>query len=172
VKLFEKICNFLGLYEEVEINENEEAGPERIKPKKPEETRRPTAKRDSAEDAPPWLAKPRPTANVADANKVVSLPTANKQIKVMLVAPKTFDDAQIIADHVKTGKPVVVNFEETEESVMKRIMDFISGTVYALNGNIKMVGSKSKSMVCAPNNVDIDLNKEFSSGKDFGPWRQ
>jgi cell division inhibitor SepF len=175
VKVFEKICNFLGLYEEVEITEGEEAESEKVVNKKVEEVRKTaTAKKFQAEETPPWLAKTKPTANAAAAGggKVVSLPTANKQVKVIVVAPKIFDDAQIIADHVKTGKPVVVNFEDTEESVMKRIMDFISGTVYALNGNIKVVGNKSRSMVCAPNNVDIDINKEFSSGKDFGPWRQ
>ena len=175
MKFFEKICNFLGLYEEVEIAEGDEPESEKVKSKKIEEVRRAAAvKKLQAEEPPPWLGKTKPTANVAPAGggKVVSLPTANKQVKVMLVAQKIFDDAQIIADHVKTGKPVVVNFEDTEENVMKRIMDFISGTVYALNGNIKVVGNKSKSMVCAPNNVDIDINKEFSSGKDFGPWRQ
>ncbi|MDR2006637.1 MAG: cell division protein SepF [Acidaminococcales bacterium] len=171
MNFFEKISNFLGLYEEVEITEGEEIEPEKAKAKRLEETQRPTVvRRNSAEEAPPWLSKPKPAATAAGGSKVVSLPTANKQIKVMLVAPKIFDDAQIIADHVKIGKPVVVNFEETEEGVMKRIMDFIGGTVYALNGNIKMVGSKN--MVCAPNNVDIDINKDFSTGKDFGPWRQ
>jgi len=63
-------------------------------------------------------------------------PTNNKPIKVMVVEPFTFDDAQHIADHLKNRKPVVVNLESTEPEVAKRMIDFISGTTYALGGTI------------------------------------
>jgi cell division inhibitor SepF len=170
VKLWEKIANFFGLYEDVEVFEEEiEQEKAKAKDKVADIRRAETLKNSPAIEELPWLKPKNASSAASGKSKVISLPTANKQVKVILVAPRIFDDVQIIADHVKAGKPVVINFEDTEDSVMKRIIDFISGTAYALNGNVKMVG---KSMVCAPNNVDIDVNSDFTSGKDFGPWRQ
>lgn len=58
-----------------------------------------------------------------------------------------FDDAQQVADHIRNHKPVVVNFENTSSDIAKRIIDFISGTTYALSGDIKKVG---KMYLCVP----------------------
>lgn len=62
---------------------------------------------------------------------------AGSQLKVMVIEPVSFDDAQQVADHIRNHKPVVVNFENTKSDVAKRIVDFISGTTYALSGEIK-----------------------------------
>lgn len=103
---------------------------------------------------------------------LVNLPSPNtqqKQIKVMVVEPFTFDDAQHIADHLRNRKPVVVNFENTEKEVAKRMIDFISGTTYALSGTIQKVGNNI--FLCAPSNVDVTYNaREDSADKAFFPW--
>lgn len=154
MKILEKVWDTLGLYEYVDAEE--------------EETKAPEPQYRS-------VIRPVPTAyeeaNIVKKtnNNVVSLPVTNKQIKVMVVTPKVFDDAQVIADHIRASKPVVVNFENTSMDVMKRIIDFISGTVYALNGSIKLVGNNI--MVCAPSNVDIDENQMFSPDKEYGIWK-
>ncbi len=175
MKFLEKVWDALGLYEHVETVEedieNEPAPtpvPVAAKPfqrsvPKPA-VAPPTAQEPQAQ--PTWLAR---KSAPAPANNLVSLPVANKQIKVVVMAPKQFDDAQPISDHIRSGKPVVVNFEGIDPEVMKRIIDFISGTVYAINGNIQLVGKNM--MICAPNNVDIDANKDFFIGKDFKPWK-
>ncbi len=157
MKFLEKIWDALGLYEHVEVPEEDEI-------KEPLTTQKKAPLATAASESS-WARKRTP-----ESNNLVSLPVTNKQIKVMVVAPKSFDDAQSIADHIRAAKPVVVNFEETAPDVMKRIIDFISGTVYALNGSIQLVGNNI--MVCAPSNVDIDANKELLSGKDFRPWKE
>ncbi|WP_094602684.1 Cell division protein SepF [Sporomusa silvacetica DSM 10669] len=111
-------------------------------------------------------------------NNVVSLPMAqsnnnsqqqSKQIKVMVVEPFSFDDAQHIADYLKSRKPVVVNLESSDPDIAKRMIDFISGTTYALNGQIQKVGNNI--FLCAPNNVDVAYSpREDVSDKTFLPW--
>ncbi len=108
-------------------------------------------------------------------NNVVSLPTAphspqqSKQVKVMVVEPFSFDDAQHVADYLKSRKPVVVNLESTEPEIAKRMIDFISGTTYALNGQIQKVGNNI--FLCAPNNVDVAYSpREDVSDKTLLPW--
>jgi len=54
--------------------------------------------------------------------------------------------------------PVVVNFEETSEEEMKRIMDFISGTTYAVEGKIKQVSNKV--FIFAPDNITVEATNE------------
>lgn len=117
--------------------------------------------------------------NKQKSSNVVSLPMAqssnnnqqqtNKQIKVMVVEPFSFDDAQHIADYLKSRKPVVVNLESSDPDIAKRMIDFISGTTYALNGQIQKVGNNI--FLCAPNNVDVAYSpREDVSDKTFMPW--
>ena len=102
-------------------------------------------------------------------NNLVNLPTNQKQMKVMVVEPFSFDDAQHVSDHLKNRKPVVINFENTDKETAKRMVDFISGTTYALGGSIQKIGSHI--FLCAPNNVDVAYTpREDSLNKDLLPW--
>lgn len=87
-------------------------------------------------------------------SKTLSLPYENKQINVVVIEPANFDDSQKIADYLRGSQPVVVNFEGIDNVVAKRMTDFISGTIYALNGSMKKMGRNI--LICAPKNVDID----------------
>jgi cell division inhibitor SepF len=87
--------------------------------------------------------------------KVVDLPTGNG-MKMVVYKPANYDDTQDIIDYLKARKPVVVNLETLEIDVAQRVLDFISGAVYSLNGSIHKV---SKGIfVLAPTNVDISGN--------------
>lgn len=100
---------------------------------------------------------------------VVNLHAAQKQVKVVVIEPFSFDDAQHIADHLKNRKPVVINFENTEKDVAKRMVDFISGTTYALNGSIQKIGHDI--FLCAPSNVDVAYcQREEKLDKSLLPW--
>lgn len=83
---------------------------------------------------------------------VVTIHT-QKQMRVVVMEPSTFEEAQNIADQLKSRRPVIVNLENAEKLLAKRIVDFISGTTYALNGNMQKVGNGIFLFV--PNNVDI-----------------
>ena len=58
-------------------------------------------------------------------------------MRMVIVEPDTFDDSQSIADYIRDRKPVVINFESTPDDIAKRVVDFVSGATYALDGNIQ-----------------------------------
>lgn len=101
-------------------------------------------------------------------NKVVNIHSSS-QFKVVIMQPENIDDAQDICDHLKNKKPVVVNLEEVEKENAQRIVDFLSGSVYALDGNIQKVSAGI--FLVAPNNVDIMGDfKDALKNKTVFPW--
>lgn len=112
-------------------------------------------------------SKTKKAALVTSSN-VVNLPSAQKQLKVMVVEPLSFDDAQHVAEYLKNRKPVVVNFEHCDDDLSKRMIDFISGTTYALSGSIQKIGNHI--FLCAPNNVDVSFASREDGEKSALPW--
>lgn len=100
--------------------------------------------------------------------KVVNIHTAN-QFKVVIMQPEAYDDAQDVCEHLKSKKPIIVNLEDLEKETAQRIIDFLSGSVYALDGNIQKVSNGI--FLVAPNNVDImgDFKDELKN-KGVFPW--
>lgn len=101
-------------------------------------------------------------------NKVVNI-HSNNQFKVVIMQPETFDDAREVCDHLKSKKPVVVNLENLNKETAQRVVDFLSGSVYGLDGEIQKVSTGI--FLIAPNNVDImgEFNNEMKSKGNF-PW--
>ncbi|HPF43702.1 MAG TPA: cell division protein SepF [Syntrophomonadaceae bacterium] len=83
---------------------------------------------------------------------VVSIHT-NKNMKVVVCEPENFDEAQALADHLKNRRQVILNLENTPPDACQRIVDFISGTTYALEGNSQQVGKTI--FIFTPSNVEI-----------------
>ena len=94
--------------------------------------------------------------------------SAMAHMKVMVIEPKSFDDAQQVANCLKEKRPIIINFENTDEAAAKRIIDFISGTTYALSGEIKKVSRNV--FLCAPSNVNISYSQEQKSITTDMPW--
>ncbi|NIK10710.1 cell division protein SepF [Alkalibacillus almallahensis] len=86
-------------------------------------------------------------------DNVVSLTSIQNDAKMVLFEPTDFDDVQEIAEHVKKKKSVVINLQRVEHPTGLRIVDFLSGTVNALNGDIQKLGQKT--FLCTPENVNI-----------------
>lgn len=78
--------------------------------------------------------------------------------KITTIKPKDFNDAQTVANCLRDNIPVIVNFEETDNGEATRMIDFISGTIYAIDGKIKRVSQKV--FICAPNNVTVSSSEE------------
>lgn len=99
----------------------------------------------------------QPERKVRDARKkgatVVNL-HAQRNVRVVVVEPRQFDDVQEIADHLRNRKPVIVNLEDVDNDLARRIVDFLSGAVYAVSGAMQKVGGGIFLFV--PSNVDID----------------
>jgi len=75
---------------------------------------------------------------------------------VVLIEPRVYAEAQEIADHLKNRRSVVVNLQRIQHDQAKRIIDFLSGTVYAIGGDIQRVGSNI--FLCTPDNVEVSGN--------------
>ena len=73
-------------------------------------------------------------------------------VKVHLVVPKNFNDAQLIADKFKADVPVILNLQGSETELAKRLIDFASGLTYALNGGMQRVADKV--FLLTPKNVE------------------
>ena len=94
--------------------------------------------------------------------------------KTILVEPRAFSEAQQIADYLKNKNQVVVNFKRVTSDVSKRIMDFLNGIVYAIDGTMQKLGPGI--VICAPKGFEIegniteDENKKASKKDDMGEW--
>lgn len=97
--------------------------------------------------APVAAAAPKPVARH-------HFPAALGEVNLQMLEPTSFDDSQKVADALHNSQPVVVNFENTDPVIAKRMTDFLSGVIYALQGNMKKIGRNI--LICAPKNVDID----------------
>ncbi len=73
--------------------------------------------------------------------------------KMILLEPRAFSEAQQIADYLRNRNTVVVNLKRVTADQAKRIIDFLSGTIYAVNGNIQKIGGGI--FLCTPNNINI-----------------
>lgn len=82
--------------------------------------------------------------------------TNNKEVrnKTILVEPRAFSEAQQIADYLKAKNQVVVNFKRVTSDVSKRIMDFLNGIVYAIDGTMQKLGPGI--VLCAPKGFEIE----------------
>ncbi|SET84980.1 cell division inhibitor SepF [Salinibacillus kushneri] len=92
-------------------------------------------------------------ASKSGGNNVVHLESIQSTSKVVLCEPKNYDDCQEIADHIKNRRAVVINLQRTDHHQAKRIVDFLSGTVYAVGGIIQKLGQQT--FLCAPDNIDV-----------------
>ena len=95
-------------------------------------------------------------------SKVVNIHTT-AQMQVVLVKPDRFDNVSDIAEHLRSKHAVVLNLEATNKDVARRLVDFLSGCAYALDGKIKKIAIST--YIITPYNVDIvgDLIDELEN---------
>ncbi len=130
---------------------------------------------DDAYDEP-VEAKARPVNNYSSAtyeaktNNIVNL-KANVQLGMVIIHPRTYDDARSIADHIKSYRPVVINLDAVDSVLAQRIMDFVSGTCYTLRGDLQRVARNI--FLIAPENVEItgDTREELKTRGINLPWK-
>ena len=85
------------------------------------------------------------------AEKVTMPPESGKMI---LLEPRAFSESGQIADHLKNRNTVVVNMKRVTAEQAKRIIDFLSGTVYAIGGDLQKIGNGI--FLCTPKNVNVE----------------
>jgi len=102
-----------------------------------------------------------------NTGKLVNLSNAN-QLKLVVMQPTSYEDARDICDHLKAKKPVVINLEYTDKATATRIIDFLSGSVWAVDGEIQKVSSTIFLIV--PYNVDILSDEKEDKNKGSFGW--
>lgn len=96
--------------------------------------------------------EPKTRSNRKQDN-VVSLKSAKSSSKMVLSEPSSYNEAQDIADQLVNRRAVVINLQRVDHHQAKRIVDFLSGTVYAIGGDIQKLGAQT--FLCTPDNVEI-----------------
>lgn len=137
VGVWDRMLNFLGF-------EEEEVEPEPVLPPPP-----PGAARDELARR---RGRRRPVAPAEPARRWE--PRTERQ-ELIVIVPRGFDAAQEAADHLKAGRPVLLNLETTERELAQKLVHFLSGSVYALNGEMHRVGTGVMAFV--PHGIDVSL---------------
>ncbi|WP_054957540.1 cell division protein SepF [Paenibacillus dakarensis] len=143
-----RFMNFLGLQDEEEVVEREVLASQEETVETPQFENRKSAK----------------------GGNVVSI-HSQKNVKVVLVEPRSYDEAQDIADHLRSFRTVVVNLQRVRNDQALRIIDFLSGTVYALGGGISKVGGNI--FLCTPDTVEIQgsITEILADEQDYNRMR-
>ena len=107
--------------------------------------------------------------NLGRNKKVVDMPQSNS-IKMVISQPTTFEQSEEICQYLKERKSCIVNLEYVNKDVARRIVDFISGGVYALNGHIQKISNSI--FLVAPANYDIanEMGREEVKNKLSVSW--
>jgi cell division inhibitor SepF len=82
---------------------------------------------------------------------------ASPNVKVHLVLPRSFNDAQQIADRFKDAVPVILNLQQSDQELSKRLIDFASGLTYALDGGMQRIADKV--FLLTPRNVEVSAEE-------------
>lgn len=102
-------------------------------------------------------------------NKVVNMPQT-QQVRMVISQPTTFEQSEEICEYLKERKSVIVNLEYVNKDVARRVVDFISGAVHALDGHIQKISNSI--FLIAPTNYEIstDIAREELKNKLSVSW--
>jgi cell division inhibitor SepF len=107
-----------------------------------------------AEERAPRAGAARPDRGARPHIEAVPNPNA---VRVHLILPRSFNDAQQIADKFKQGIPVILNLQSADTELSKRLIDFASGLTYALSGGMQRVADKV--FLLTPRNVEVSAEQ-------------
>ena len=149
-------------------DEYEDGLDEEEEEEEPEEEERPArAARPARQERTASAAASRPASRPASsASNIVNLHTSSN-LQVMLVKPDRYDEVSEVADHLRNKCAVVLNLETTNKDTARRLVDFLTGCAYVLDGNIKKVATNT--YIITPFNVDIvgNLMEEVENSGEY-----
>lgn len=106
---------------------------------------------DEEEEAP--VQAPAPTVRAAAPARSTGGIASGAALEMKVVKPERFDEVRSIGEHLLARRTVVLNLEETNKETTKRIIDFLCGVVFAIDGQVKKVANAT--YVVTPKNVDV-----------------
>ena len=151
MSFWDNVKKFAQPYSEDEYDDYEEdtEGFENEPDDRPTRARRTPLFGGVSEEAPAYN-NPKPTGTTAFSGQVVSM--GNKQ-EVVLFHPANFNDTSKAADDLRSRRAVIVNMENVDKAMARRVVDFLSGCAYALDGKVKKV-AQSTYLFC-PHNMEV-----------------
>ena len=152
----DKIGRSLGLSDEEKIEEPKETEPPKI-----------VSQIETVESSEPEHAP----KNVFDFNSAAAFSREHNSERtehynaseIKTIKPKNFNDAQTVSNLLRDKIAVIVNVEETDSLEAQRIIDFIGGTIYAVDGKIRPISQKV--FICAPKNVKVESYEDEKKSK-------
>lgn len=158
--MFDKFKELVGIEDIDEDDLDYEEEEEEIKPLVPEKPL----------DRP--VQRPAPAPRAESPRPASATSRFTNPIKMVVTEPTGFEECPKLVDNLKTRKPVIINLENLETDVARKIFDFLSGATYALNGNVQKVANNI--FIFAPENVDVayNMNQKVAANESIkSPWR-
>jgi cell division inhibitor SepF len=118
--------------------------------------RLPTSRRARRDEIDDIFADDEPVS--ASRTRVLRPVGEDSDVKVHLVIPRNFNDAQQVADQFKRSVPVILNLQTTDHELSKRMIDFCSGLTYALEGGMQRIAEKI--FLLTPRNVEVSAEEK------------
>jgi cell division inhibitor SepF len=160
MKVKDKLKNFFYLEEEDDYVEEKVEQKASVRqqavPNAPRQHIKPSVSKPAAVKKPIVKESQRQVEHSSHATVPHIVSITQKTSKVILSEPRVYAEAQDIADNLKSKRAVVVNLQRIERDQGVRIIDFLSGTIFALGGDIKRIGTDI--FLCTPDNVEVDGN--------------
>jgi cell division inhibitor SepF len=118
--------------------------------------RLPTSRRSRRDEIDDIFADDEPASS--SRTRVLRPVGEDNDVKVHLVIPRNFNDAQQVADQFKRSVPVILNLQTTDHELSKRMIDFCSGLTYALEGGMQRIAEKI--FLLTPRNVEVSAEEK------------
>jgi cell division inhibitor SepF len=118
--------------------------------------RLPTSRRGRRDEIDDIFADDEPIS--ASRTRVLRPVGDDSDVKVHLVIPRNFNDAQQVADQFKRSVPVILNLQTTDHELSKRMIDFCSGLTYSLDGGMQRIAEKI--FLLTPRNVEVSAEEK------------
>jgi cell division inhibitor SepF len=140
-----------------EYEEEYETGEEELEGRRGQVRRLPTARRARRDEIDDIFADDEP---ISASRTRVLRPVGNgdSDVKVHLVIPRNFNDAQQVADQFKRSVPVILNLQTTDHELSKRMIDFCSGLTYSLDGGMQRIAERI--FLLTPRNVEVSAEEK------------
>ena len=106
---------------------------------------------------PELAVEAAPSRSSRRSSRLRGVDSASSQVRVHLVLPRSFNDAQQIADRFKDSVPVILNLQSADTELSKRLIDFASGLTYALDGSMQRVADKV--FLLTPRTVEVSAEE-------------
>jgi cell division inhibitor SepF len=165
--LWNRTLVYFGIAEDEEWDENGYSSQEELEESYRQRGRQNVRRLPTAPEADDWKAgEEEPRRRQTRLRSVDQGPPA----KVHLVVPRSFNDAQQIADRFKASIPVILNLQGAETGLAKRLIDFSSGLTYALDGSMQRVADKV--FLLTPRNVELSAEERARALERGGFFNQ